>query len=146
MRGVLSVVSVSVAASASPAATPVAVGRSCGDCATAGRTKQNRWRNGVVSWQWFRMAVFLLTTGFQRSGRAKAALALRRSAKPLPPTSTAATGGLSASVEVESGRRLDRPKLDEALAAARVRQVPLVDIESASWGGAPTIKRTGRAG
>src|SRR5262249_54759451 len=41
---------------------------------------------------------------------------------------------LSASVEVESGRRLDRPKLDEALAAARVRQVPLVDIESASWG------------
>src|SRR6516165_6376083 len=29
-------------------------------------------------------------------------------------------------VEVESGRRVDRPKLDEALAAARVRQVPLV--------------------
>src|SRR6516165_7734601 len=29
-------------------------------------------------------------------------------------------------VEVESGRRVDRPKLDKALAAARVRQVPLV--------------------
>src|SRR5947207_4498856 len=29
-------------------------------------------------------------------------------------------------IEVESGRRSDRPELDKALAAARVRQVPLV--------------------
>src|SRR5256885_109384 len=29
-------------------------------------------------------------------------------------------------VEVESGKRSDRPALDKALAAARVRQVPLV--------------------
>jgi DNA invertase Pin-like site-specific DNA recombinase len=28
--------------------------------------------------------------------------------------------------EIESGRRSDRPELDKALAAARVRQVPLV--------------------
>jgi DNA invertase Pin-like site-specific DNA recombinase len=50
-------------------------------------------------------------------------LASKPSVRPSRRTSTAATGVVA---EVESGKHSDRPALDKALAAARVRQVPLV--------------------
>jgi hypothetical protein len=73
------------------------------------------------------MVDFLLTTASALASTANLASALRRNVRPSPPTSTAATGGLSASssrlkvVAVQIA-----PSWTKALATARVRQVPLV--------------------
>ena len=72
------------------------------------------------------MAGFLPTTGFQpAAGQSGLGIEAQRQA-----VATYLNGGnwriVGEFVEVESGRRSDRPELDKALATARVRQVPLV--------------------
>src|SRR5438445_12497244 len=73
------------------------------------------------------MAVFSPITGFRPVKQGKSGLGIEAQRQAV---ANYLNGGnwriVGEFVEVESGRRSDRPELDKALAAARVRQVPLV--------------------